>query len=79
MKQMMEKAGNSHLLTTLSYPGAGHLIELPYSPHIRASNFIVAGTKQKCNLTLVVCVVCLCPCYYQRQFDSILFAVLGMC
>ncbi|XP_021454488.2 bile acid-CoA:amino acid N-acyltransferase isoform X1 [Oncorhynchus mykiss] len=47
MKQMMEKAGNSHLLTTLSYPGAGHLIEPPYSPHIRASNFMVAETKQK--------------------------------
>uniref|UniRef100_A0A4W5R6K0 Acyl-CoA thioesterase 19 n=1 Tax=Hucho hucho TaxID=62062 RepID=A0A4W5R6K0_9TELE len=47
MKQMMEKAGNSHLLTTLSYPGAGHLIEPPYSPHIRASNFMVAGTRQK--------------------------------
>uniref|UniRef100_A0A8C8BVD2 Acyl-coenzyme A thioesterase 4-like n=1 Tax=Oncorhynchus tshawytscha TaxID=74940 RepID=A0A8C8BVD2_ONCTS len=47
MKQMMEKEGNSHLLTTLSYPGAGHLIEPPYSPHIRASNFMVAGTKQK--------------------------------
>ncbi|XP_062848309.1 peroxisomal succinyl-coenzyme A thioesterase-like isoform X1 [Trichomycterus rosablanca] len=39
MKQMMDKAGNSHLLTILSYPGAGHLIEPPYSPHTRSSNF----------------------------------------
>ncbi|XP_060742719.1 bile acid-CoA:amino acid N-acyltransferase-like [Tachysurus vachellii] len=44
MKQMMERAGNSHFLTVLSYPGAGHLIEPPYTPHCRASNFMMAGT-----------------------------------
>ncbi|MCJ8735951.1 hypothetical protein PDJAM_G00253440 [Pangasius djambal] len=47
MKQMMEQAGNSHLLTVLSYPGAGHLIEPPYSPHCRASNFMLAETRAK--------------------------------
>ncbi|KAL0968095.1 hypothetical protein UPYG_G00262350 [Umbra pygmaea] len=47
MKQMMEQAGNSHLLTTLSYPGTGHLIEPPYTPHTRSSNFMVTGTRQK--------------------------------
>ncbi|XP_053369886.1 bile acid-CoA:amino acid N-acyltransferase-like [Clarias gariepinus] len=47
MKQMMEQAGNSHLLTTLSYPGAGHLIEPPYSPHCRASNYMLIGTRKK--------------------------------
>uniref|UniRef100_A0A3P8YKA6 Acyl-CoA thioesterase 19 n=1 Tax=Esox lucius TaxID=8010 RepID=A0A3P8YKA6_ESOLU len=47
MKQMMEKAGNSHLLTTLSYPGTGHLIEPPYSPHVRVSNFMMTQTRQK--------------------------------
>uniref|UniRef100_A0A8C9WK24 Bile acid-CoA:amino acid N-acyltransferase-like n=1 Tax=Scleropages formosus TaxID=113540 RepID=A0A8C9WK24_SCLFO len=35
MQKMMEEAGNSHLLTALSYPGAGHLIEIPYTPHCR--------------------------------------------
>nr|XP_055047058.1 peroxisomal succinyl-coenzyme A thioesterase-like [Misgurnus anguillicaudatus] len=40
MKLIMEKAGNLHLLKVLTYPGAGHLIEPPYTPHIRASNFI---------------------------------------
>uniref|UniRef100_A0A7N8YLX9 Peroxisomal succinyl-coenzyme A thioesterase-like n=1 Tax=Mastacembelus armatus TaxID=205130 RepID=A0A7N8YLX9_9TELE len=39
MKEMMERAGNSHLLTVLSYPNAGHLIEPPYAPHARASSF----------------------------------------
>uniref|UniRef100_A0A672FQC0 Acyl-CoA thioesterase 19 n=1 Tax=Salarias fasciatus TaxID=181472 RepID=A0A672FQC0_SALFA len=39
MKEMMERAGNSHLLTVLSYPDTGHLIEPPYTPHVRASNF----------------------------------------
>lgn len=29
----MTAAGKSHLLTVLNYPGAGHLIEPPYSPH----------------------------------------------
>ncbi|XP_031419984.1 acyl-CoA thioesterase 19 [Clupea harengus] len=47
MRQMMEKAGNSHLLTIASYPGTGHLIEPPYSPHIRASNFMVAQARTK--------------------------------
>ncbi|XP_062317866.1 bile acid-CoA:amino acid N-acyltransferase-like isoform X2 [Osmerus eperlanus] len=47
MKQMMESAGNSHLLTVLSYPGTGHLIEPPYTPHILASNFITAQTGEK--------------------------------
>ncbi|XP_072529491.1 peroxisomal succinyl-coenzyme A thioesterase-like [Salminus brasiliensis] len=45
MKQMMEQAGNSHLLTILSYPQAGHLIEPPYSPHTRASNFMLTEKK----------------------------------
>nr|XP_020449152.1 acyl-coenzyme A thioesterase 5-like isoform X2 [Monopterus albus]XP_020449153.1 acyl-coenzyme A thioesterase 5-like isoform X2 [Monopterus albus] len=39
MKEMMERAGNSNLLTILSYPNAGHLIEPPYTPHTRASRF----------------------------------------
>lgn len=47
MKQMMDRAGNSHLLSVLSYPVAGHLIEPPYTPHCRASNFMLAETRQK--------------------------------
>ncbi|XP_029103429.1 acyl-coenzyme A thioesterase 4-like isoform X1 [Scleropages formosus] len=41
MHMMMEKAGNSHLLTVLSYPKTGHLIEPPYSPHCHASIFFL--------------------------------------
>uniref|UniRef100_A0A8C6TX17 Acyl-CoA thioesterase 19 n=1 Tax=Neogobius melanostomus TaxID=47308 RepID=A0A8C6TX17_9GOBI len=37
MKVMMEEAGNSHLLTLLTYPHTGHLIEPPYSPYVRTS------------------------------------------
>ncbi|KAI5607006.1 peroxisomal acyl-CoA thioesterase 2b like 3 [Silurus asotus] len=44
---MMEHAGNSRLLTVLSYPGTGHLIEPPYSPHCRASNFMLAESRTK--------------------------------
>ncbi|KAK7891301.1 hypothetical protein WMY93_023264 [Mugilogobius chulae] len=39
IKTMMEKAGNSHLLTVVTYPHTGHLIEPPYSPHTRSSLF----------------------------------------
>uniref|UniRef100_A0A8C7VWW9 Uncharacterized protein n=1 Tax=Oncorhynchus mykiss TaxID=8022 RepID=A0A8C7VWW9_ONCMY len=47
MTQMMCAAGNEHLLTNLQYPDAGHLIEPPYTPHFRASNFILPQTRQK--------------------------------
>ncbi|XP_036800385.1 bile acid-CoA:amino acid N-acyltransferase-like isoform X2 [Oncorhynchus mykiss] len=47
MTQMMRAAGNEHLLTILQYPDAGHLIEMPYTPHFRASSFIVQQTGQK--------------------------------
>uniref|UniRef100_W5NGJ7 Acyl-coenzyme A thioesterase 1-like n=2 Tax=Lepisosteus oculatus TaxID=7918 RepID=W5NGJ7_LEPOC len=47
MGKMMENAGNRHLLTLLSYPGTGHLIEPPYSPHVRSSNFMIAQEKKK--------------------------------
>ncbi|XP_076590058.1 peroxisomal succinyl-coenzyme A thioesterase-like [Chaetodon auriga] len=47
MKDMMERAGNSHLLTVLLYPKAGHLIEPPYSPHARASTFVPANSHQE--------------------------------
>ncbi|KAM4615671.1 uncharacterized protein ACJ7VT_010761 [Polymixia lowei] len=45
--KIMRAAGNEHLLTSLTYPNAGHLIEPPYTPHIRASNFIVRHTREK--------------------------------
>ncbi|MEQ2213334.1 hypothetical protein XENOCAPTIV_013180 [Xenoophorus captivus] len=47
MKAMMERAGNSHLLTVLSYPNAGHLIEPPYTPHARSSLFKDVISHQK--------------------------------
>uniref|UniRef100_H2MXC6 Acyl-CoA thioesterase 19 n=1 Tax=Oryzias latipes TaxID=8090 RepID=H2MXC6_ORYLA len=47
MKQMMERAGNDQLLTLLSYPGTGHLIEPPYTPHTPSSMFRGAGVGQK--------------------------------
>ncbi|XP_029986477.1 peroxisomal succinyl-coenzyme A thioesterase-like isoform X3 [Sphaeramia orbicularis] len=46
IKEMMEQAGNSHLLTLLSYPNTGHLIEPPYSPHARASRFKSVGSNE---------------------------------
>ncbi|XP_031438403.1 peroxisomal succinyl-coenzyme A thioesterase-like isoform X1 [Clupea harengus] len=47
MEQIMERSGNRHLLTVLSYPDAGHLIEPPYTPHIRFSNFINQHNREK--------------------------------
>ncbi|MCJ8743228.1 hypothetical protein PDJAM_G00091250 [Pangasius djambal] len=46
MERITEKAGNRHLLKILIYPGAGHLIEPPYTPHHRATNFMVAGKEK---------------------------------
>ena len=37
--QKMKAAGKEHLLTSLLYPDAGHLIEPPFSPHFRATRF----------------------------------------
>ncbi|XP_071770141.2 peroxisomal succinyl-coenzyme A thioesterase-like [Centroberyx gerrardi] len=45
--KMMRAAGNEHLLTTVTYHNAGHLIEPPYTPLSNASNFIVQHRKQK--------------------------------
>uniref|UniRef100_A0A672T579 Acyl-CoA thioesterase 16 n=1 Tax=Sinocyclocheilus grahami TaxID=75366 RepID=A0A672T579_SINGR len=47
MAMMMEKAGNRHLLEILTYPDAGHLIEPPYSPHFRATNYKLEWTKER--------------------------------
>ncbi|KAM9854693.1 peroxisomal succinyl-coenzyme A thioesterase-like [Aulostomus maculatus] len=47
MKAMMERAGNSHLLTILSYPNTGHLIEPPYTPYSQASSFKTVNQHEK--------------------------------
>uniref|UniRef100_A0A3Q2CF87 Uncharacterized protein n=1 Tax=Cyprinodon variegatus TaxID=28743 RepID=A0A3Q2CF87_CYPVA len=39
IEERLRSAGKSHLFTRLSYPGAGHLIEPPYSPSVRSSMF----------------------------------------
>nr|XP_033470136.1 peroxisomal succinyl-coenzyme A thioesterase-like [Epinephelus lanceolatus] len=46
MAQLMRAAGNEHLLTRLEYPGAGHLIEPPYTPHFRVTNFRKMDTNE---------------------------------
>ncbi|XP_068611156.1 peroxisomal succinyl-coenzyme A thioesterase-like isoform X2 [Brachionichthys hirsutus] len=38
--QIMKATGKDHLLTRVQYPGAGHLIEPPFSPHHMATTFI---------------------------------------
>nr|XP_040019823.1 peroxisomal succinyl-coenzyme A thioesterase-like [Gasterosteus aculeatus aculeatus] len=43
VKEMMQRAGNDHLLTVLSYPSAGHLIEPPFTPFARASSYKILG------------------------------------
>ncbi|CAL8260592.1 unnamed protein product [Merluccius merluccius] len=47
MKEMMDRSGNGHLLSVLSYPHTGHLIDPPYSPHCRASNFMTSESREK--------------------------------
>ncbi|XP_068442627.1 peroxisomal succinyl-coenzyme A thioesterase-like isoform X3 [Clinocottus analis] len=47
---MMRAAGKEHLLTRVEYPGTGHLIEPPYSPHFRATMFKKIHTQEKAIL-----------------------------
>ncbi|XP_076578506.1 peroxisomal succinyl-coenzyme A thioesterase-like [Chaetodon auriga] len=47
MADRMNAAGKGHLLTRLEYPDTGHLIEPPFSPHFRATNFTGWATKEK--------------------------------
>uniref|UniRef100_A0A672R1Z9 Acyl-coenzyme A thioesterase 4-like n=1 Tax=Sinocyclocheilus grahami TaxID=75366 RepID=A0A672R1Z9_SINGR len=58
----MEKAGNSDLLTVLSYPGTGLLIEPPYSPHVRFSDFklLEAKTKGEARFSIEFLALVLC-------------------
>lgn len=46
IERMVRAAGKEHLLTRLNYPGAGHLIEVPYAPHFRVTAFMQTK-KQK--------------------------------
>uniref|UniRef100_A0A3Q4AML1 Acyl-coenzyme A thioesterase 4-like n=1 Tax=Mola mola TaxID=94237 RepID=A0A3Q4AML1_MOLML len=45
MEETLKAAGKSQLFTRLSYPGAGHLIEPPYTPNSRASLWSVKPKK----------------------------------
>ncbi|XP_061688705.1 peroxisomal succinyl-coenzyme A thioesterase-like [Syngnathoides biaculeatus] len=45
IEDLLKKAGKSHLYTCLSYPGAGHLIETPCTPHARMSMWKVKPEK----------------------------------
>ncbi|XP_055793525.1 bile acid-CoA:amino acid N-acyltransferase-like [Salvelinus fontinalis] len=50
---MLERAGNGHLRTTVSYPGAGHLIKPFYSPHFRSSTFLRLYTKNRVKVIML--------------------------
>lgn len=54
MAQMIRAAGKEHLLTIVDYPDSGHLIEPPFSPHFRATKFIVNSSTEKGNLYQVI-------------------------
>ncbi|XP_064409126.1 bile acid-CoA:amino acid N-acyltransferase-like [Latimeria chalumnae] len=47
IRKVMEAAGNVHLLTSVSYPGAGHLIEPPYCPHASFSKMTIPSQNKK--------------------------------
>lgn len=47
IEETLTAAGKSHLFTRLSYPGAGHLIEPPYSPNARTSLWSVKPRKRE--------------------------------
>ncbi|XP_029989732.1 peroxisomal succinyl-coenzyme A thioesterase-like isoform X2 [Sphaeramia orbicularis] len=45
MEETLKASGKAHLFTRLSYPGAGHLIEPPYSPNARLSLWSIKPVK----------------------------------
>ncbi|XP_037534879.1 bile acid-CoA:amino acid N-acyltransferase [Nematolebias whitei] len=45
IEESLKSVGKSNLFTRLSYPGAGHLIEPPYAPSVRASMWSVKPKK----------------------------------
>ncbi|KAM4741566.1 bile acid-CoA:amino acid N-acyltransferase-like isoform 2-T3 [Anableps anableps] len=45
IEESLRSASKGHLFTRLSYPGAGHLIEPPYSPNARASMWSIKPKK----------------------------------
>lgn len=47
IEEGLRAAGKTHLFTRLSYPGAGHLIEPPYSPHRRTSMWSIKPRKRE--------------------------------
>lgn len=47
IEETLRAAGKSQLFTCLSYPGAGHLIEPPYSPNSRVSLWSVKPRKRE--------------------------------
>ncbi|XP_047431803.1 peroxisomal succinyl-coenzyme A thioesterase-like isoform X2 [Mugil cephalus] len=47
ISRTMRSVGKDRLLTRVDYPGAGHLIEPPYSPHFRATNFMLHTQNEK--------------------------------
>ncbi|XP_034444086.1 peroxisomal succinyl-coenzyme A thioesterase-like [Hippoglossus hippoglossus] len=47
MKEMMERAGNSHLLKVLKYPNTGHMITIPYLPHTPFTLFLSFAARAK--------------------------------
>uniref|UniRef100_A0A3B3ZNV0 Uncharacterized protein n=1 Tax=Periophthalmus magnuspinnatus TaxID=409849 RepID=A0A3B3ZNV0_9GOBI len=46
IERTMHAAGKGHLLTRINYPGAGHLIEVPYAPHFRVTAFMQSRTQK---------------------------------
>ncbi|CAB1346034.1 unnamed protein product, partial [Coregonus sp. 'balchen'] len=53
MCSMMERTGNGHLLTTVSYPGACHLIKPSYTPHFHSSTFLRLYTKNRVKVIML--------------------------
>ncbi|XP_030632320.1 bile acid-CoA:amino acid N-acyltransferase isoform X2 [Chanos chanos] len=45
IEKRLRAVGKSHLFNCVSYPGAGHLIEPPYTPNARASLWTTRPTK----------------------------------
>ncbi|XP_043943807.1 peroxisomal succinyl-coenzyme A thioesterase-like [Protopterus annectens] len=47
IEKKMKEAGNSHLLSRICYPGAGHAIQPPFTPLCRLLYYSFPGFKER--------------------------------
>ena len=54
----LHNVGKEHLVTIQSYPGAGHIIDVPYANHARLAPFVFSFSDERGEKKSIVYLVC---------------------